>query len=318
MNTQLKTKLIFNADSIDELERIKSIEKGKSYKGIIGLRINPQVGAGKIAITGVADVYSKFGVPIQNKKQIIDAYLNYKWLNGIHLHIGSQGISIDLLVRGIKKVLKLAEEINLKFGEKNITRRIKYFDIGGGFPVSYFEKNRPINIEAFVDKLKIECKELFNKDYKIITEFGRYVFANSGWAISRIEYVKNESNHNTIITHLGADMFLRKIYNPGSWHHDLFVVDKFGNLKKSNKRIKYNIAGPLCFAGDFLEKNVLLPKTEPGDYLIIKDSGAYTLSMWSRYNSRQIPKVIGYTEKGNKFKILKKRESPEDLLNFWS
>lgn len=313
----IKNQININADSITELKRIKNILGNKKYNGVIGLRINPQVGAGKIAVTGVADTYSKFGVPIQNKKEIVDAYLKYNWLNGIHLHIGSQGISIKLLIKGIRKVLNLAEEINLQLEQKNIKKRIKYFDIGGGFPVSYFENRKPIEIEKFVKILKTECNHLFTKDFKIITEFGRYVFANSGWVLTRIEYVKNESNYNTIITHLGADMFLRKIYNPGNWHHDIFVVNQNGNLKKSKKRVKYNIAGPLCFAGDFLGNNILLPEVFSGDYLVIKDSGAYTLSMWSRYNSRQIPKVIGYTENGNNFKLLKKRESPEDLLNFW-
>jgi diaminopimelate decarboxylase len=39
--------------------------------------------------------------------------------------------------------------------------------------------------------------------------------------------------------------------------------------------------------------------------------------MWSRYNSRQIPKVIGYTNDGEQFEILRERETPEQAASFW-
>lgn len=81
---------------------------------------------------------------------------------------------------------------------------------------------------------------------------------------------------------------------------------------------KYWVAGPLCFSGDVVARDVELPVVEAGDYIIIHDTGAYTLSMWSRYNSRQIPKVIGYHNDTNQFEILKKRETYNDLIRFWS
>jgi hypothetical protein len=39
--------------------------------------------------------------------------------------------------------------------------------------------------------------------------------------------------------------------------------------------------------------------------------------MWSRYNSRQIPKVIGYYNNGEIFETLKEREDIEKTTNFW-
>ena len=50
--------------------------------------------------------------------------------------------------------------------------------------------------------------------------------------------------------------------------------------------------------------------------MVIYDTGAYTSSMWSRYNSRQFPKVIGYKNDGKKFFILKKQESLESIKKF--
>jgi diaminopimelate decarboxylase len=39
--------------------------------------------------------YSKFGVGLQTyKKEIFKAYADRPWLNGIHVHVGSQGKKI--------------------------------------------------------------------------------------------------------------------------------------------------------------------------------------------------------------------------------
>ena len=307
-----------NADSLEELELIDDMLKKTNTNVKAGIRINPQVGTGSIAITSVAGEYSKFGVPVKYKRnEIIEAYKKYNWLTGIHLHIGSQGISLDMLLKGIGIIYELAEEINNGIAKTNTRNKISYFDIGGGLPVQYNNNAEPVLINDYADKIKTAFPKLFNGDYNLITEFGRYIHANSGWTVSRIEYVKKDKNINTAVIHLGADMFLRKSYNPELWYHEITVIDKNGNLKPDTKKESYNIAGPLCFAGDFIEKNISLPELSKGDNIIIHDTGAYTLSMWSRYNSRQMPKVIGYYNKGEEFVILKQREKPENLIEFW-
>jgi diaminopimelate decarboxylase len=314
----LEAGVYINADSLSELERIDHLLKKIKSKSKIGLRINPQVGTGKIKITSVAGKYSKFGVPLSEKrKEIINAYKKYNWLCGTHLHIGSQGCTIQQLVNGVKKVYELAEEINSKPEYTGSKNRIKYFDIGGGLPVTYLSNKKEINIGEYSNLIKTECPFLFNGKYKLITEFGRWIFANSAWAVSRIEYVKKESNYNTLIIHLGADMFIRESYNPKEWLHEFFVLDKNGKIIKSKRMNKFNIAGPLCFAGDIIGRNIKLSYPSQDDFLVIRDVGAYTFSMWSRYNSRQMPKIIGYLNNGKSFKVLRYRESTEKVRKFW-
>ena len=308
----LKLGVHLNIDSFSELKRVSNLLKDIDSNSNIGLRINPQVGSGTIKTTSVADKISKFGIPIdEHYDEIIKAYVDNEWLNGIHIHIGSQGISIDQLIQGLEKVFNLSEIINQSLSELN--RKIEFFDIGGGFPVSYGNNKVP-QIEEYVSKINQKFPKLF-KDYKIVTEFGRFVNANSAFAISRVEYVKNESDYKILSIHLGADFMLRKAYNPNDWHHEISVLNSNGNIKKGTDNKKYIIAGPLCFASDIIAKDISLPVVEEGDLLIIHDVGAYTLSMWSRYNSRRIPKILGY--KNNKFSVLKNKEKSIDLYNFW-
>ena len=307
-----------NADSLTELEIIDRLMKDIPTNSSFGIRINPQVGTGNIAITSVGGEYSKFGVPIKEyRKELADVYLKYDWLNGVHVHIGSQGCPSELLIKGIETVYNFVVEINNKLlaADKKL---ISIFDIGGGLPVSYSQNQNPITIEEYSAELKKKLPGLFTNDFKLITEFGRYIFANSGWTISRVENVKQSGNIKTAMIHVGADLFIRRAYMPEEWHHDISVADKFGNIKSGKDIGKYVIAGPLCFSGDIIAKNIELPKVEKDDFIIVHDTGAYTLSMWSRYNSRQIPKVVGYYNNGERFEILKERETLEDLYKFWS
>jgi len=310
----LKLNIHINADSLAELKRIAKLKNKIHSTSTVGIRINPQVGIGKIKMTSVAGEYSKFGVPIKEfKTELPDCFLKYNWLTGVHLHIGSQGCDIEMLVDGCKIVYDFAAGVNAYLKRKQIT----LFDIGGGMPVSYKQNETPPSMRKYCELLRKTCPKLFTKDIKIITEFGRWIFANAGWAVSKVEYVKRTKSINTIMMHLGADMFLRKIYNPNDWHHEISIVDSGGRLK-TGKRKKYCIAGPLCFAGDILEREILLPEVNEGDLMIIHDTGAYTSSMWSRYNSRQFPKVIGYEDEGKKFILLKPRESLQKIKTFWN
>ncbi len=308
-----------NADSLYELKRISTTLKKTNSKSSIGVRINPQVGTGTISATSVAGEYSKFGVPIKEyRSELLGAFLNYDWLTGVHLHIGSQGIDVELLEKGIGIVYDFVKEANEKLNKSGTSKRINIFDIGGGLPVSYQSGKKIIGMNKYKTILHSKYPEIFSGKFRLITEFGRYIFANTGWAASRVEYVKGSKEINTLMIHLGADMFLRKAYNPEVWHHEISVLDKNGNLKKDTVKKTYNIAGPLCFAGDFVAKKVELPEVNEGDFIIIHDTGAYTYGMWSRYNSRQMPKVLGYYNDGENFKLLKERETEADLFEFWS
>lgn len=315
----LKLGVHLNADSFSELKRIDTLYIPSHTKSNIGVRINPQVGSGTIKTTSVADKISKFGIPIdEHRQKIVDAYIKYKWLNSIHLHIGSQGISIQQLLHGLKKVYELSEEINQQL--KSHGRKIEYFDMGGGFPVSYKFDDKTPQLDTYIKQVKENHPKLFSGDYKLLTEFGRYISANSAWAISRVEYVKEEPNFKILSTHLGADFLLRTAYNPKDWQHEITVVDKNGNLKKGLDKKKYIVAGPLCFAGDIITTDIELPVIEEGDFLVIHDIGAYTLSMWSRYNSRQMPKIFGYSidSNGSSYEVLKKREKLDSIYDFWN
>lgn len=313
LEAALKMGIRINANTLGELTRIDKLHTFLKSRSPVGIRINPETGKGVIDVTSVAVQHSKFGISLRECRSVLAAaFSEYPWLTGLHVHIGSQGMSLDQLLDGIAAVYDFS--LDLKDHVE-----ITFFDIGGGLSAQYKESDMPAQFDEYATALRCRCPGLFDPDLYLITEFGRSLHANCGWVASRVEYVVEHGDGSaTLIIHVGADMFLRKAYRPGDWHHDISVCDTTGQLRTQPHRV-YNVAGPLCFAGDYLARGVSLPMSvREGDYVLIHDAGAYTFSMWSMYNSRQFPAILGYEENGETFHLLKERQTTDDIVTFWS
>jgi diaminopimelate decarboxylase len=309
----LKMGIGINANTLGELERIDSLYTSLGSRSRVGIRINPGTGRGSIDATSVAVRNSKFGVPLKAcRPDLTRALSEYAWLTGIHVHIGSQGMSQEQLLDGIGAVYDF-------FAELKRPAEVRVFNIGGGLPVKYRESDEPIWFEEYAIALRHRCPELFTSNVSLVSEFGRSVHAHCGWVASKVEYlVESSDDAPTLLVHVGADMFLRKAYRPDDWHHDISVCDSTGRLRTGPQRM-FHVAGPLCFTGDYLGRGVYLPDDIcEGDYVVIHDAGAYTFSMWSIYNSRQFPAIVGYESQGETFHRLRPRQSVDEIVKFWS
>jgi diaminopimelate decarboxylase len=312
LEVALKLGIKINANSLGELARINTLYSTLGSRSEVGVRINPETGMGAIAATSVAVQRSKFGVSLREGRAALErAFSDYPWLTGLHLHIGSQGTSREQLIQGAGAVYDFFIELR---GRANI----RFFNIGGGLPAKYKESDTPIEFSDYATLLRQRCPALFAPEVVLVTEFGRALHASCGWVASKVEYVIEHDSGATLIVHVGADMFLRKAYRPDDWHHDISVCNSEGQLRTGPERV-VSVAGPLCFAGDYLNRSVSLPvNVSEGDYIIIHDSGAYTFSMWSMYNSRQFPAIIGYNEADGSFRCLRPRQSLEQVVDFWA
>ncbi len=310
----LQNNILLNVDNFQELARIDSIWHPR-HQSPVGIRVNPQVGAGSIVTTSVADHYSKFGIPLKEQdKQLLQAYRKHKWLKGIHIHIGSQGCSLHQLLKGLETVLLHLSSWRENYPELN--KQLSFLDIGGGLPVSYHEDQEPPSMKKYADAIKLLLEKYRWQHLLLITEFGRYYHVNSGFSMSKVEYVKQYTTPKTAMMHLGADYFVRECLNPESWYHEVSVLDKLGNIKTKAYKAKYNLAGPLCFAGDIVIRNRQLPLIDPDDYVVIHDTGGYTFAMYSRYVSRQMPPIVGIEENEHMI-LLRPGESAAQASLFW-
>lgn len=111
----------------------RSLQKESAVvKAPIGLRINSQVWfgadadpeyrAGAIEATSTATPTSKFGLPIKDTdfETLLRMFEKWPELNGLHSHVGSQGVDLHLMVAGVKAVVELADKINERLHRKQV------------------------------------------------------------------------------------------------------------------------------------------------------------------------------------------------------
>lgn len=301
----LRLGLRINADNFAEIERIAALHTPASTSRI-GLRINPELAEAALALTSVGHRGSRFGVPLSQRPAIVDAFVRHAFLTGLHVHIGSQGVTIPELVDGVARVWDLRREL--------VAARpvpIDMFDLGGGLPAQYRDDAARLTPTAYAAALRAAIPELFAAGVQIVTEFGRSILADCGFVVSRVEVTKPGP---VAVLHVGADLFVRRVYRPHEWHHDFLALGRDGRLL-GGEPVPTTLAGPLCFGGDLLARDLPLPPLAAGDHVLIRDTGAYTLSMWSRYCSRAIPLVVGLD--GPELAVLRPRDRISDVVAFW-
>ena len=263
---------LINVNCLEELERYP-----EDFSGKLGLRINPLIEVDTDKNLNVSKLNSKFVIPITHKDEIRKVLTHSDTFTVLHFHIGSGISDFQPNLKAFQLVIDLVQEVNLIRIKKGLIKLIDTVDIGGGID---FDLNSKTNgIEEFTKGLneinKITCLQL-------VTEFGKFIHESNSFVSSRVEYITKNTleSHNAFI-HVGADLFLRKIYSSMNINYPVSVVGKEGVSQT------YRIVGPLCFAGDVLYESVNLPILEEGDEILIFNTGANTYSMWSRHCSRE-------------------------------
>ena len=303
-----------NADNFQELARIDRLLAGRRPVSDIGVRVNSQIGGGTIAAMSTATSTSKFGVPLADpgtRRQLLQAFRDYPWLTWIHTHAGSQGCPLDLMARGVAQAVEFAGEVDAAVGE----RRVVGIDIGGGLPVNFTDDEINPTFDTYVDHLRAHAPALFERGYKVVTEFGRSVLAKNGFMAAYVEYTKSAGGRPIAVTHAGVQVATRTVFSPEAWPVRIEAHHASGGAKRG-RLVRQDVAGPACFAGDLLARDRALPLLEPGDLVVVPDTGAYYFSTPFHYNSLPEPAVHGVRVRGDgrvEFTLLRPAQDPWEL-----
>ncbi|MFE3454257.1 diaminopimelate decarboxylase [Nonomuraea sp. NPDC059194] len=281
-----------NADNLTELRRI-DVLRPDDCASVVGLRVNPQVGTGSIGAMSTATATSKFGVALRDpgaREAVVRAFADRPWLTRLHAHVGSQGCPLDLIAAGIAETYRLAEEINATLGRRQITS----IDIGGGLPVNFGSDDVTPTYDDYVAALRSAVPDLLDGRYALVTEFGRSLLAKNGFIGALVEYTKDAGGRRVAITHAGAQVATRTVLMPEAWPLRVEAYDAKGHAKEG-PLLAQDVAGPCCFAGDVVAHARELPELEEGDFVVLRDTGAYYFSTPWAYNSLPYPAVHGFT-----------------------
>ncbi|MBD3315242.1 MAG: diaminopimelate decarboxylase, partial [Chitinivibrionales bacterium] len=141
---------------------------------------------------------------------------------------------------------------------------------------------------------------------KIYTEFGRMVTGPYGYLVSRVLHEKN-----TYKRFIGLDACMANLMRPavyGAYHH-ISVVGK----ESAPKDTVYDVTGSLCENNDKFAVDRPLPKTKPGDLVVIHDAGAHGHAMGFNYNGKLRSSELLLRENGEVVQI-RRAETVEDYL----
>lgn len=288
--------LMINVESFAELKRVEEIAKELKKEARISIRVNPNIDpkTHPYISTGLSE--NKFGVDIEVAKEMYIYSKKSNYLNpvGIHFHIGSQLIELEPIKEASEIVASLVRSL------KAINIDIKFFDVGGGLGVTYKDE---VTIKPY-DYAQAILSTLSGLDVTIVCEPGRFLVANGGYFITKVLYEKENKGKRFIIVD-GAmnDLIRPSLYNA---YHKIEILN---NEKEYSKA---NLVGPICESGDFFAKDILLPKTKPGDLVVIYSAGAYGFTMSSNYNTRA--RVAEVAIENGVDRLIRRRENFSDLI----
>ncbi len=289
--------LMLNVESSQELILISEIAERLGRKARVGIRVNPDIDPKTHPYIATGLKENKFGIDIRGS---LKEYKFAQGLKNIHIigvdcHLGSQILILEPFLEAVKRL----KELLRKLGKEGI--EIKYFDLGGGLGITYKNESPP-HPHQYAQALISEIEDL---NCSLILEPGRVIVGNAGILVTKVLYTKKRERKNFIIVDAGMNDLLRpSLYN---------AYQAIKPVKKAErKEILVDVVGPLCESGDLLARGRLTPEFKPGELMAVMSAGAYGFTMSSNYNSR--PRIAEILVKGDKFYIVRKRESWEDLI----
>lgn len=286
----------FNVESASELDRIESVAQSLNTQAPISIRVNPNVDAKTHPYISTGLKENKFGVDIDDAIGLYQRAQDSEYLDvqGLDCHIGSQLTEVSPFLDALDKVLELVDQLNQQGIE------ITHLDLGGGVGIRY-DDEQTIDIKPYVEAMIAKVGNI-----EIILEPGRAIVGNAGVFITKVEFLKQNSEHSfAIIDGAMNDLLRPSFYNA---YHQVLPISENSNGTQAS----WDLVGPICETGDFLAKGRELSLSQ-GDYLALMSAGAYGFTMSSNYNSR--PRVAEAMVSGDQHHLVRERETIQDLFN---
>jgi len=300
----------FNIESEAELKNLIYLAEQEGKHPRAALRVNPDIEYKTHSFTRTGKKENKFGVDIERAMKLFTDYGDNPSVKlcALHVHLGSGGKSIDPYVNAVKKILPVIDEL------RSSGHTIETLDLGGGYGADYESASVPTADEYAAGIVPL----LKDKDLKLILEPGKSISANAGILVTRVLYIKQGGRKKFVVVDAGINDLIRPpLYNAFHFIWPERVTDEFVPSRR-DKELKLkgtetvDIVGPICESGDFFAKDRALPPVQAGDLLSIFTAGAYGFTMSSNYNARR--RAAEVLVEGSDFRIIRRRESYEDLI----
>ncbi|MHC5063565.1 MAG: diaminopimelate decarboxylase [Planctomycetota bacterium] len=288
----------FNLESRRELELLEAagVRSGRAVP--IALRLNVDVDAETHEYISTGRRQDKFGLDLESASEALREIqaAEHLQLVGYHIHLGSQIRSARPFLEAFAKV----EEFMAAAPEHR--EGLRYYDLGGGFGISYGDGGGHLDVQALADELlpRLEAHNLTP-----VLEPGRFLVGDAGVLLCRVLGRKPGGDRDFLL----VDGAMNDLLRPSHYgaEHPVAAVSR----PDRPTRGKVDVVGPICESGDFLALGRSLPDMQEGELLSVFSAGAYGAAMTLTYNSRPRPAEV--LVDGETSQLIRRRDSYPDL-----
>ncbi len=266
--------ILVELESEGEMRRLAAIATARGLRPRVAVRVNPDFrlkGSGMHMGGGP----SQFGVDAEAVPALLHALAALPLdFEGFHIFGGSQNLSVDSLIAAERAIAELAIRLAAA-----APAPVRYVNIGGGFGIPYFPKDRPLDLArlgAALGEVVATLKTAL-PGARVVIELGRFIVGEAGVYVCRVIDRKVSRGQVFLVT-------------DGGLHHHLAATGNFGQGIRRNYPVAIgtrfgapaaetvNVVGCLCTPIDLLADRAALPRAEAGDLVVVFQSGAYGAS----------------------------------------
>ncbi|NVM78325.1 diaminopimelate decarboxylase [Duganella sp. SG902] len=265
---------LLHLESEQEMERAARIGELLGLTPRVAVRVNPEFEL-KYAGMKMAGGAQQFGVDAERVPAMLRkmAALGLDF-HGFHLFCGAQNLS----ARAIGESQRLCVQLALRLAGY-APSPLRVLNIGGGFGVPYFPGERALDLAAVGEGLHELMRKLAaeSPQTRLVLELGRYLVAEAGVYVCRVLERKLSHGQVFVITDGGMHHHLAASGNFGQVIRKNYPV-AIGNRMQAGPREVATVVGPLCTPLDKLADSMELARVEPGDFVVVFQSGAYGMT----------------------------------------
>lgn len=263
--------IMVNIESAREIDMLAHASQRLGLPARIAVRVNPdfELKSSGMRMGGGA---KQFGIDAEQVPSVLAkigrAGLSFE---GFHLFAGSQNLNAEAISEAQRRCFDLAFRLS-----EHAPAAVKSVNLGGGFGIPYFPGERRLDLTSVGTALRELHDEAVRRlpTATLIIELGRYLVGEAGIYVCRILDRKISRGRVFLV----AD---------GGLHHHLAASGNFGQIIRKNYPVvignkmhaprteRASVVGPLCTPLDTLADNMYLARAEPGDLVVIFQSGAY-------------------------------------------
>ena len=289
----------FNIESRAELDALQRLAAARGTVAVAAVRINPDVDARTHAKISTGKAENKFGVPMEEARAWFEAAADRPnvCLDGLHMHIGSQLLSLDPVREALGRMAAFWRTLEAA------GHALTSIDVGGGLGVRYRDGEVAPDANEYADAIR---EALAGFTGRILVEPGRWLVAEAGLLLTRVVLEKQGRERRFLMLDAGMNDLLRpSLYD--AWHDIVRVGDTAGR-----DRVAYDVVGPVCETGDTFARQREMPRCAAGDLVAILGAGAYGASMASTYNARPLAAEV-LVEEG-RYAVIRQRQTFDAMI----